>query len=157
MNSIGEIIGTTEFWFVAVFVGLFINIMATFFIHLIKHSFSHLNKKWDARSEKSKLKREKAVEKYSTSYQQLYLGKLEQNHKKLTAIHEFIIASVLLLFGMAAKPSLEFVSTIAGFGALLAVFGGLMASIAHGRFMLLIADAEHRLIQRQLDNGGAGS
>lgn len=157
MNTISEIMNTTEFWFVAVFVGLCINLIASFLKDFIKKVFAKLNNSWDSRNEKSKLKREKELQKYSTSYQQLYLGRLELNHKKLTAVNEFIVAAVLLLFGMAAKPNMEVVSTIASIGALLSVFAGLMASISHGRFMLLILDAEYRLARPQLNRANKSS
>lgn len=152
MNKINELILTPEFWFVAVFVGLLVNIAATYVRKLIEIAFLRANKRWDARNEKAQLKRDMALAKYSASYQQFCLGKLELNHKKLTAIHEFILAILLLILGIISKDKFDFISVIAGIMALFSIFTGIVTSISHGRFMLLIADAEDILNSQQNSN-----
>jgi hypothetical protein len=87
VTEISEIALTTEFWFVAVFIGLLINIVSSIIQRIASKGFFRLNKSWDEKNIKSKQTRQFLVDKYSSSYQQLYLGKLEQNAKQMDVIN----------------------------------------------------------------------
>jgi hypothetical protein len=140
VTEISEIALTTEFWFVAVFIGLLINIVSSIIQRIASKGFFRLNKSWDEKNIKSKQTRQFLVDKYSSSYQQLYLGKLEQNAKQMDVINHTTTAAALLLFGMVG-PFGDAFTLIALFPA----FTALKAGIKHGRFMLIITDAEIEL------------
>lgn len=140
MTEINKILSSTEFWFVAVFVGLTINVIGTFLSNFVMKTFSSFIASWENRNREAKLAHQLLVNKYSSSYQQLYLGKLEKNHKKLEVIFDLSLTAIILLFGKGS--SLDNVTNIV---ALFPAFSGLLGTVRHGRFMLVITEAELKL------------
>lgn len=140
MTEIDKILSSTEFWFVTVFVSLTINVISSFLSAFVMKTFSSFVASWENRNRESKLAHQLLVNKYSSSYQQLYLGKLEKNHKKLEVIFDFSLATVILLFGNGSS-----FNDVTNIVALFPAFSGLLDTVRHGRFMLVITEAELEL------------
>jgi hypothetical protein len=140
MTEISTIVSTTEFWFSAVLVGLVINVVSSYIPGILGKIFGKAVTSWNKRNEKSKKRWQQQVDLYSSSYQQLYLGCLERNAKQTEIIHQLAMAAVFMLIGIGSGNG-----SIGILIGLFPLFSSLTATIKHGRFRLVITEAEINL------------
>ncbi|MGR4992218.1 hypothetical protein ACPV3U_21865 [Vibrio rotiferianus] len=147
MDEILVLIESPIWWFSTVFIGLFLNIAASYLKPLIEKLFAKTVNKWTVASQKRASFRQAQINFYSSSYEQLTIGHIEENHKKMEVIYCFALAASA--FAMGANFELNSTMSTVGLGTgLLFSLGGLKATISHGAFSLIVAQARVNLLKK---------
>ena len=147
MNDILELIDKPIWWFSTIFIGLFLNILASYLKPMIEKMFSKTVNSWTVASQKREGYRQAQIDFYSSSYEQLTIAHIELNHKKMDVIYCFAIAASS--FAMGAHFEVNSTMSMLGLGSgLIFVLGGLKATISHGAFSLLVTEARIILLNK---------
>lgn len=142
MHEIVELISKPVWWFSVVFAGILINLLSSFLRTVIESQFSSLSKALAEKSERKKSERANRISVLSSSESDLHMAALNLNHMKLECIFDYLLAAVMLLFGIALRDINPLIHTVSIIAAMLAAYTGLRATIRHGVESVVVADAK---------------
>ncbi|GHX85572.1 hypothetical protein [Vibrio cholerae] len=147
MDEILALIKSPIWWFSTIIIGLFLNIAASYLKLIIEKAFAKTVNKWTVTSQKRASFQQAQINFYSSSYEQLTIGYIEENHKKMEVIYCFALAASA--FAMGANFEINSTMSTVGLGTgLLFLLGGFKATISHSAFSLIVAQARMNLLEK---------